>query len=504
MFEASGSFAFFDYFRVPYRVRPPQLANSHAGAAQFVHALSVRAARPGPERRSLLWVNGDARPAAASAAGQLGRYRLGRSTFFGHVVGDVAVPAMLPRPGPDWHPAEPVTDADGAAVASIWRDTAGNVFLPFDPGEVMRLFWSEGYRDVGRSAVAASCRAVAMRGYYLARPLMPRPVQLRLRRLFTHVQAASTFPGWPVEDSLHDFYDWLFAVVADLAGVPVPFLDLWPDGRSWALVLTHDVETADGYRDMDLLRGPERAAGYRSSWNFVGARYQVDDEKVRSLKDEGCEIGVHGLVHDGRDLNLRMLAERLPAMWEHARRWGAVGFRSPATHRGWDLMPGLGFDYDSSYSDTDPYEPQAGGCCTVLPFFNRGLVELPITLAQDHTLFTILQHPDADLWLRKAQHIRERGGMVLVLTHPDYAHDQRLADGYQKLLDTFAGDQTAWPALPREVAAWWRRRAASTIQADGDRWRIDGPAAEDGRVRLALAADAEASPADRVRSAAPA
>ena len=90
-------------------------------------------------------------------------------------------------------------------------------------------------------------------------------------------------------------------------------------------------------------------------------------------------------------------------------------------------MHRLGFDYDSSYTDTDPYEPQPGGCCTFLPYFNRGTVELPITLPQDHTLFTILQHADADLWLRKAGHIRDRGGMVLVLTHPDYAHDQRLA-----------------------------------------------------------------------------
>ena len=163
MFEASDSFAFFDYFRVPYQVRPPHLENGHAGAAQFVRAVSTKA-RPGQDRRSLLWVSGEARPAAQSEAGRLGRYRLGGFTFFAYVVPDTLAPAMLPRSGQNWHPAESVHDADGAQVASIWRDANGNVFLPFDPGEVMRLFWSEGYRDVGRSAVAASCRAVAMRG----------------------------------------------------------------------------------------------------------------------------------------------------------------------------------------------------------------------------------------------------------------------------------------------------------------------------------------------------
>jgi hypothetical protein len=502
LFEASNYFAFFDYFRVPYQIRPPQPRNSHAGAAHFVCVLSAKVG-PDQPRRSLLWVGADMVPAAQSAAGRLGRYRLNQFTFFARVVPDSLVPAMLSQSGQDWQPAESIHGAGGDHVASIWRDTDGNVFLPFDPGEVMRLFWSEGYRDIGRSAIAAFCRAVAMRGYYLVRPAMPRSVQLRLRRLFTRVQAASTFPGWPIEDSLHDFYGWLFAVIGDLAGAAVPFLAPWPSDRSWAVVLTHDVETADGYRDMDLLRGPERARGYRSSWNFVGARYRVDDELVRSLENDGCEVGVHGLLHDGRDLATRQLNERLQAMWEHARRWNAVGFRSPATHRSWDLMPGLGFGYDSSYSDTDPYEPQPGGCCTFLPFFNRGMVELPITLPQDHTLFTILQHPNADLWLRKARHIRDRGGMVLVLTHPDYAHDRRLAEGYKALLDALAGDDTVWHALPRQVMDWWHRRAASTIRADGDGWSIDGPACHDGRIRFAAAAGVGGPAADQTRSLSP-
>jgi YD repeat-containing protein len=484
LFEATHPFAFFDYFRTPYDLRPPRQPNGPVGAAAFVRTLTV-VAPPSQVSRSLMWIGADARPAARSAAGQLGCYRLDNFTFFGHVAPDAAVPAMLPQPGRGWRPAEPIRAADGRQVAAIWRDTDGNVFLPFDPGEVMRLYWSEGYREIGRSGIAALGRAAALRGYYLARPAMPRSVQLALRRLFTRVQSASSFPGWPIEDSLHDFYHWLFAVIAELAARPVPFLGLWPDGRSWALVLTHDVETAVGYSELDLLRGPERARGYRSSWNFVGARYPVDDETVRSLQDDGCEIGVHGLRHDGRDLAGRLIDERLPAMWEHARRWNAVGFRSPATHRDWELMHRLGFEYDSSYTDTDPYEPQPGGCCTYLPYFNRGTVELPITLPQDHTLFTILRHADADLWLRKAGHIRDRGGMVLVLTHPDYAHDQRLADGYQMLLDTFAADCTAWRALPREVAAWWRERAASTISGSGDAWSIDGPASGTGQVCFA-------------------
>ncbi len=103
-----------------------------------------------------------------------------------------------------------------------------------------------------------------------------------------------------------------------------------------------------------------------------------------------------------------------------AERWQAVGFRSPATQRQWELMPLLGFDYDSSYPDTDPFEPQGGGCCAWLPFFNQGMVELPLTMQQDHTLFVILRHGDETAWVEKAEFLRGRGGLALIDTHPDY------------------------------------------------------------------------------------
>ena len=284
----------------------------------------------------------------------------------------------------------------------------------------------------------------------------------------------------------------------------MPFIGEWPEDRSWALVLTHDVETDAGYRSLGLLREPERQLGYRSSWNFVPLRYKVAEETVSRLREEGCEVGVHGLLHDGHDLgSRRLLAKRLPAMREYADRWQAVGFRSPATQRKWEWMPALGFDYDSSYSDTDPYEPQPGGCCSYLPYFNENMVELPITLPQDHTLFAILQNADADVWLRKAQFLRERQGMALALTHPDYAADPRVADGYRSLLARFRDDRTVWHALPSEAAAWWRARAASVIRGGGDSWHIEGPAAHSGRIQFGHA-DGRRGDAQRPLPTAPA
>jgi hypothetical protein len=491
MFEASHPFAFFDYFRVPYKVRSELPGRHRANTLPSVHRLRPSESS-GQAERSLLWLGTDARTAWPTTC-QLGRYELNDFTFFGHVAPDTEVPELLSQSGQGWRAAERIFDAAGHPGAAVWRDDSGSVFLPFDPGEVMRIFWSEEYRLIGRSALSAASKTALLRGYYLARPAMPRHLQLRLRRAFTRVQARSSFPRWPLEDSLHALYAWLFGLVTKIAGRPVPFIDRWPEGRSWALVLTHDVETESGYRDMELLRAPERELGYRSSWNFVPLRYQVSDATLRALRQEGCEVGVHGLRHDGRDLGSRpLVAKRLPEIRKYADRWQAAGFRSPATQRQWDLMPTLGFDYDSSYSDTDPYEPQPGGCCTYLPYFNEHMVELPITLPQDHTMFSILENPDAELWFRKAQSLRERHAMVLALTHPDYAKDPRVSDGYRSLLECFHGDSTVWHALPGEVAAWWRQRASSALRRDGGGWRIEGPAFASGRIQYSAAAGVHA------------
>jgi hypothetical protein len=484
LLRASHRSAFLDYFRVPYELVEDDGGTGPAGSLTFVGRLAA-VCDDAEGARMLLWLR-------AEACGRLGgcvfgRYRLGESWLAGHVVADATAVDWLSRVGSGWHPIQPLRDVNGTRVASVWQDERGSVFLPFDMGEVMENFWSERYRAVTRSQAAAVAEAALLRGYYLARPVIPRPVQLAMRRRFTRVQSQSDFPRWPAEDSLHDLYDWLLAVLADICRGPVPWLGMWPDGRSWALVLTHDVETQVGCRNIDLLRGPERTVGYRSSWNFVPERYTVHASVLEGLRNEGCEVGVHGLRHDGRDLGSRKLFEqRLPAIRSYAERWQAAGFRSPATQRVWEWMPELGFEYDSSYTDTDPYEPQPGGCCSYLPFFNAEQVELPITLPQDHTLFAVLQHADGDLWIDKARHLRERGGMALVLAHPDYAENPRLAAAWGCLLEEFRADDTRWQALPREVADWWRRRASSAVRPGAGGWRVEGPAARDGRVRFAV------------------
>ncbi len=458
---ATRRLAVLDELRVPYR-HPADAGGRWA-------SLSA-----GDPARALYWFTGRE---ADTARG----WTLRTLPVWGRVASDAVVERLARALPGRFTRVVPIVDGSGTTRTWVWQSHNGSTILPFDPDELVENLRTERYLEsTGQHGI--SLQTTARRAYYGVRPLLPRSAQIRMRRAFTNVQARRAFPRWPWEPALHDLVELVLRCVTDVARGPVPFIAPWPKGASWALVLTHDVETADGREAIDMLLGLEADRGYRSSWNFVPERYHVDDVLIRRLKSAGCEVGVHGLRHDGRDLkSWRTLQRRLPEMRRWARRWDAVGFRSPATHRVWEWMPALGFDYDSSYPDSDPYEPIPGGCCSWLPFFNEQMVELPITLPQDHTLFVILRRGDS-AWQAKSDLVRSRGGMALLLTHPDYMVTADRLAAYRRFLDAFRYDPTVWKALPSEVSQWWRRRAATSLWADRGGWRAVGPAADEAAI----------------------
>jgi hypothetical protein len=456
MFDTSHPSAVLTHLRVPHRVldlnSTPRLG-------------VVTAPRTG---RTLVHVVSPAREPTPAA-----RFR--DVPIFAPVLADDALLQLLPKEG--WERDVTITAADGSTVGWTWRHPDGDIALPFDPNVALINLLSESYAATARGR---GVKRAAMRAYYRLRPFLPRSVQLALRRRFAVLQARTSFPRWPVETAAHDLFDAVLALLGEIAEEPVPWIAPWPEPYRWALVLTHDVEQQVGCDNVSLLRDIEEARGFRSTWNFVPRRYDTPDATVRDLLERGFEVGVHGVYHDGRDLESReLLLERMPAMREAAERWHTNGFRSPATHRDWDLMQLLPFDYDSSYLDTDPFEPQGGGSCTWWPFFIGELVELPITLLMDHTLFEILRR-DESVWIDKTAVLREHGGMALLITHPDYfLNPDRLAV-YDRFLAGLEDDQTVWRALAGEVATWWHTRAELAPERDGATWRTAAP----GRVLL--------------------
>lgn len=126
-------------------------------------------------------------------------------------------------------------------------------------------------------------------------------------------------------------------------------------------------------------------------------------------------------------------------------------------------MPELGCAYDTSFPDTDPFEPLPGGCCSIFPFFIDGIVELPITLVQDHTLFEILGHHSISAWVLKSKWIIHHHGLINLIVHPDYMRTPERLELYESFLLFLNEQQGGWHALPREVAQWWKTRSAFDV-----------------------------------------
>ena len=75
----------------------------------------------------------------------------------------------------------------------------------------------------------------------------------------------------------------------------------WPDGKQFALVLTHDVEGKEGLDKCRELMRLEQERGFCSSFNFIPeGDYKVPSELRDELVRNGFEVGIHDLKHDGR------------------------------------------------------------------------------------------------------------------------------------------------------------------------------------------------------------
>lgn len=296
--------------------------------------------------------------------------------------------------------------------------------------------------------------------YYRLKPLLPRSFQIAMR---THwrkqVQDRYSFPKWPEETVLLDYLNDCARQYSP-KHEQFPQTPFWPDKILSVAVATHDVEGEEGLTNIPKLAKMEAELGIPALFNFVPYKSRPDRGLIDDLRSMGHEIGVHGYNHDGNLFrDEKTFLERLPEIRRFADLWQAKGFRSPATHRHSLWMQKLPFLYDTSYFDTDPYEVQPGGCCSLFPFFLGRLVELPYTLPQDHTVYEILQENTLDIWYKKAEFVIRNRGMLLWIVHPDYLFTGNRFEQYREFLQWLKSREDILYLSPERVASHWRDRA---------------------------------------------
>lgn len=251
--------------------------------------------------------------------------------------------------------------------------------------------------------------------YYRLKPFIPARIRWAVRRRHARRRIETYGNVWPINQR---------------AGTKPAAWTGWPEGKKFAFVITHDVESAVGVQRVRPLAKLVQSHGLRSSFNFVPEGAYPDPVDARHwLQNIGFEVGVHDLKHDGRLYDSRAAFSRSAGrINDYLSRWNAVGFRSGFMLRRLDWLHDLNVSYDASTFDTDPFEPQPDGSHTIFPFMvdrqgeapGSGYVELPYTLPQDSTLFLLLGEKSIDVWKQKLDWIVQNGGLALVNIHPDY------------------------------------------------------------------------------------
>ena len=298
--------------------------------------------------------------------------------------------------------------------------------------------------------------------YYSIKPFIPRKLQIMLRRKGVSIKRFLYKSVWPIDEK---------------AGKVPDGWKGWPAKKQFALVLTHDIESGRGHEKCDNLIKIEKRLGFISSFNFVAEGYKDLPELRHYLVNNGFEVGVHGLTHDGKlYTSKKIFDQQAQRINQYLKEWKAAGFRSPSMHCNLEWIHELDIEYDASTFDTDPFEPQPEGIRSIFPFWvsgngkKRGYVELPYTLPQDFTLFVLMQEKSPDIWKRKLDWIAEKGGMALMIVHPDYLNfngrefgiDEYPSAYYEEFLGYIKSKyrDKYWNVLPKDIARFWMENYA--------------------------------------------
>ena len=287
MFVASDRFLPLEYLGIPHRIAGATVGlpvPAERRGLQGFAFLTVDGSDDGPR---LYWPRADderlegARPA---------RHDLNGIPLYARVIDGKTLAACLPR---GWH-AE--SSAPGAGVP-VWRHDDGSILLPFDPAEAMELLWSE--RDLAETAGRGLTSACALHHTY-------RLVRLCRGVFRSPCDGATPYPGAPRVSTLAGraspprYRSLALRVLTEAwrarqcldrtlaTGVPV---GRGPDPRRR--------HTAVGQAQIGALRDVERELGIARAGISRPFAIPSMNRWWLALRDEGCEVGVHGANHDG-------------------------------------------------------------------------------------------------------------------------------------------------------------------------------------------------------------
>jgi peptidoglycan/xylan/chitin deacetylase (PgdA/CDA1 family) len=223
-------------------------------------------------------------------------------------------------------------------------------------------------------------------------------------------------------------------------------------------IITHDIESEKGLRKALRLKEIEEKYEIESTWFLLTEEYSLDKKIVKRLAEKG-EIALHGDRHEAKFYSLKKdeIVERLKKSKEKLEEVvekEVVGFRAPLLQYNKKILEAVseaGFKYDSSAPAWEPLNPltmKPDGIELLNPIKINRIMEIPITIIQDHQMLYILKFKTEqaiEQWIEKINEIGKLGGMSLLLVHPDHElASQQSIESYKKLLEKVSSDGQHW------------------------------------------------------------
>jgi len=371
-------------------------------------------------------------------------------------------------------------------------DTTGSTLvLPFNPDKIIDNLRLERYAWQAKPSEWTWRQRFLRDAYYLLRPYVGAGIRGYLKRVYANGWRSVAFPRWPVDTTVEQFIEALLLASMKAKGVDrMPFIWFWPRGATGSVIMTHDIEDLAGYDFCRDLMDIDEAHGIRASFQLVPeGRYKTTDDLLQEIRNRGLEVNIQDLNHDGYLFADRQeFLHRAVKINRYGKIYGSKGFRAAVLYRNVDWYDALDFSYDMSVPNVAHLDPQKGGCCTVMPYFVKDILEIPVTTTQDYMLFHLLREYSLDLWKTQADIILRKHGIVSFLVHPDYVIEERARKIYRELLGwlrELAAREHLWLALPGEVDAWWRARSSMRLVNRGGSWRIEGAGADHAVIAFA-------------------
>src|SRR3989339_192148 len=213
------------------------------------------------------------------------------------------------------------------------------------------------------------------------------------------------------------------------------------------LILSHDIDTGEGFDWVLPIAEVEESLGFRSTWNIVTGEYGIRGDILEKLVSKGHSIGWHELIHDNKFPFLdrgEMDARISESMW-FIEKYKVKGFRSPSylfTSNMFESLKNV-FSYDSSrldYDDISRNSPR--GCCCPYPFLlESGLLEIPVTIPFEMPFLKKQYH--TGYWNDKIDFLIKNNALLHVNTHPDphYSGNDNMIAEYAVMLKSIKEKQ---------------------------------------------------------------